>query len=65
MAECVRGVYGTNAFSGFTAGVLAKANAWLADVWQNLRGLAQRAVGIQPETYAGLAFAVRQEKLLE
>ena len=46
-------------------GFLGKANAWLADAWLNLPGRAQRAIGIQLETYAGLAFAARQEKLLE
>ena len=65
MAECARGVYGTSAISGFTARVWGKANAWLADFWLNLPGQAQRAIGIQLGTYAGQAFAARQEKLLE
>ena len=65
MAECMSGVYGRKAFSGFTARVRGKANAWLADVWLNLPGKAQRGIGIQLETYVGQAFAARQEKLLE
>lgn len=61
----MRGVCGTNAICGFTAAVWGKANAWLADVCLSLLGQAQRAVGIQFETYAGHAFGARQEKLLE